>query len=182
MPGVYDSVFGLSSSTSRAVTRKRSDQLTALYDPETAVESALARLAGELGFNQVSRPRANTDQETARCEVQCMLGAATGHRRPIEGETHTGNLPHDAWAFRLMIAVVTDRGDDRADARHAGFRAKLRAALATPGLLNARLPHHYIADLRPEATTTGVVQRQDVDSSQLPFAGTIYIRPDAWPS
>jgi len=111
--------------------------------------------------------------------VTAELGAANGHCSQA-GEW-------DSWAFRLKVEVFTERNkDEPLPTRHAAIKGNVRALLSrlSAKFSTGNLPYVQITLLRPENTTVEYrnEQQRAQDVTSLEYAGTVAVRPDAWPT
>lgn len=103
-----------------------------------------------------------------------------GQAAPQEYFRYTGNLDFIAEVRRdNQGASVTG-----VDTMMSQLRGQLRAAFmrCVMPFTNTNLPYYRVTDIRPNGTTTGFNQIENVDFCSVRFVVTFQIQPEAWPA
>jgi hypothetical protein len=154
------------------------DIATLLNIPPVVEAAFQARLNGRLGtIIKTFIQRQPGDLPAQRIQVQCTLGPALNHLRPM-GD---GTFQRDAWPYTLTLGIFTQREKDNTDL-HGVLRGRIGDLVTALRYDATFLPWYVLSTMQPQAVTESVQVGEDSDASQLVWTGSLCIRPDAWPA
>lgn len=152
--------------------------LESIYAVEEAVETAWQAVLdadGLTAFQSLSHDILTLP----RADVECTLGAPTGHRSQVTA----GQFTLDAWTATIRITIRTKRVETQPET-HALWVAKARLAgqYFEERFGAAVLPYHCLSMLQESGTDRGVLEEDDTDFSTINFDAIVSVRAGQWPS
>jgi hypothetical protein len=152
--------------------------LATLYRVEDAVETAWKTVLEADGLT-VFKSISEDVLTVPRVDVECALGAPTGHRF----EVTPGQWTMDAWQATIRCNIKTKRFDAQ-PALHQEWISKVRLAgqYFTDRFSEATLPFHTLTMIQESGTDRGVDDTDDTDFSTIQWDAIVCIRSNAWPS
>lgn len=152
--------------------------LATLYRVEDAVEAAWKTVLEADGLT-VFKSISEDVLTVPRVDVECSLGAPTGHRF----EVTPGQWTMDAWQATIRCNIKTKRFDAQPEL-HQEWISKVRLAgqYFTDRFSEATLPFHTLTMIQESGTDRGVDDTDDTDFSTIQWDAIVCIRSNAWPS
>lgn len=152
--------------------------LATLYRVEDAVETAWKTVLEADGLT-VFKSISDDVLTLPRVDVECTLGAPTGHR----GQVTPGNFTLDAWTATIRCNIKTKRFELQPEL-HQDWLAAVRLAgqYFEDRFGSAVLPYHALSMIQESGTERGVDDADDTDFSTVQWDAIVSIRTDAWPS
>lgn len=151
-----------------------------IFKIETAIADAVEAVLESDGLNFYDL------LSTSTVSTPCV-GIGVGNVREIGRKyPHTdGVIYPSAWAFDLVLEVVTDRRKNSSS--HFTYLATVRKHMAQRQLsttgMNARLASHQIADMECTGSTFAVQDEgKDRDITTINYQGVIFVKDAAWPA
>lgn len=152
--------------------------LATLYRVEDAVETAWQTVLEEDGMNAY-KSMSQDELTVPRVDVECTLGAPTGHR----AEVTPGQFTLDAWQATIRCNIKTKRFEEQPELHQEWIAAvRLAGQYFQDRFGQSTLPYHTLTMLQESGTDRGVDETDDTDFSTVQWDAIVCIRSNAWPS
>ncbi len=158
--------------------------IKSIFQLEEALEPAISNVLKSASQVQVLHTFSDCEAEFPHMEVQLEVGEQpiNDHQGMVTISGQACQVP-DTWNVTVIVRCVTNRQKGWLRSQ-AEMRSNARFSMlgCIDNFPASVVPYHELVITREMGTVLSVQAAEDLDVSEIRFAGWVSVRPDAWPA